>query len=255
MPSHPVLRSVFALIALVILDASVVMAGGREAEKSKSSGQKAETKSDEQKEVDTEHLFGFTEGADAGDKGQQEVVVDTVARIGKRRSEPGRSTYRAFNTRLGYQFDPIERLSIEVSAYGDLRRVRNVLDIDDKSVGTFDGVSLDVKYQLLKGSAEQPIGLALEVRPRFARVLPIEGRGADIFDMESLLLVDVQIVPNKLWYGTNVTFEPAAGRQRGSKEGYRSSTFLWSNAIVGEVAPNTFLARRCGICAATTACS
>ena len=154
---------------------------------------------------------------------------------------PGPSSFRAFNTRLGYQFDPIERLSVEVSAFGDVRRVRNVMDLDDKSFGTFDGVSLDVKYQFLKGSAEQPLGLALEVRPRFARVLPIEGRGADIFDMETLLLADVQIVPNKLWYGTNVSFEPAAGRQRGSKEGYRSSTFLWSNAIVGEVAPNTYL--------------
>ena len=49
--------------------------------------QKAE-KSDK-KDVDTEHLFGFTEGADAGEKGEQEVVIDTVTRVSKRRDGPG----------------------------------------------------------------------------------------------------------------------------------------------------------------------
>ncbi|KQP51908.1 hypothetical protein ASF39_09145 [Methylobacterium sp. Leaf108] len=238
-------RLVLAIgIALSSLDVSLALAGPNrkpEAGQGTSSAQKGDDAAGGEKDVDTEHLFGFTEGADAGEKGQQEVVVDTVGRIGKRRSDAGPSTYRAFNTRLGYQFDPIDRLSIEVSAFGDVRRVRNILDLDDKSAGSFDGVGIDVKYQLLKGSADQPVGVALEVRPRFARVLPIEGRGADIFDIETLLALDVQIVPKKLWYGTNVSFEPAVGRERGTKDGYRSSTFLWSNALVGEVAPDTFL--------------
>lgn len=236
----PRLRRVFALLAaLTALDVHPASAtqdprpGGTH--RSEPSGQS------EQQEVDTEHLFGFTEGTDAGEKGQQEVVVDTVTRLGKRRAGPGPSAYRVFDTRLGYQFDPVDRLSIELSAFGDLRRVRNVVDLNDKAFGTFDGVSVDLKYQVLKGSAEQPLGLAVEVRPRFTRVLPIEGNGADVFDVESLLQFDVQIVPNKLWYGSNISFEPAAGRQRGSGQGYRSSTFLWSNAVVGEVAENTFL--------------
>ena len=121
------------------------------------------------------------------------------------------------------------------------RRVRNIVDLDDKAFGTFDGVSVELKYQFLKGSAEQPLGLALELRPRFTRVLPIEGNGANIFDMESLLQLDVQVVPDKIWYGSNISFEPAAGRQRGSGQGYRSSTFLWSNVVVGQIAEGTFL--------------
>lgn len=247
MPTRRLHHAFAALMTLSTLDACPAFAEQSSkpgmAQDGSSSAQKDESKgkSESNEEVDTEHLFGFTEGTDAGEKGQQEVVVDTVGRIGKRRSDSGPSTYRAFNTRIGYQFDPIDRLSIELSAFGDVRRVRNIMDLDDKSFGTFDGVSVDVKYQFLKGSAEQPFGFALEVRPRFARVLPIEGKGANIFDMETLLQADVQIVPKKLWYGTNISFEPAAGRQRGSKEGYRSSTFLWSNAIVGEVAEHTYL--------------
>ncbi|ABY29529.1 hypothetical protein [Methylorubrum extorquens] len=200
--------------------------------------QKAE-KSDK-KDVDTEHLFGFTEGADAGEKGEQEVVIDTVTRVSKRRDGPGPSTYRVLDTRFAYQFNPIDKLSIEFSAFGTLRRQRNIVDLDDKSYGTFDGVSMEVKYQFLKGTKEQPLELALEVRPRFTRILPVEGNGANIFDLESLLQIDVQVVPDKLWYGSNISFEPAAGRQRGGGPGYRSSTFLWSNVLVGRIGENTY---------------
>lgn len=209
---------------------------------SKDKDQKAEksNKKNDNKEVDTEHLFGFTEGADAGEKGEQEVVIDTVTRISKRRDGPGLSTYRVLDTRFAYQFNPIDKLSIEFSAFGTLRRQRNIVDLDDKSYGTFDGVSMEVKYQFLKGTKEQPLGLALEVRPRFTRILPVEGNGANIFDIESLLQLDAQVVPDRLWYGSNISFEPAAGRQRGGGPGYRSSTFLWSNVLVGRIGESTY---------------
>ena len=209
--------------------------------KSGSSGGK-DDKFDKQKDVDTEHLFGFTEGSDAGEKGEQEVVVDTISRLSKRRNGPGSFTYRVFDTRFAYQFNPADRFSVELSAFGNLRWQRNITELDDKCYGTFDGASVELKYQFLKGSAEQPLGLAIELRPRFTRVLPVEGNGADVFDMESLVQLDVQVVPGKVWYGSNISFEPATGRQRGAAgQGYRSSTFLWSNAVVGQVAEGTFL--------------
>lgn len=193
------------------------------------------------KDVDTEHLFGFSEGADAGEKGEQEVVADTVSRFGKRRAGPGGTRYRVLDAKLGYQFNPLDRLSIELGGFGSLRDVRNVVGLDDKAYGTFDGVSVEVKYQFLKGSAEQPLGLAVELRPRFSRVLPLEGNGADLFDMESVLQLDYQFVPDKLWYGSNLSFEPLAGRQRGGGPGYRSSAMLWSNALIGRIGANTYL--------------
>lgn len=192
-------------------------------------------------EVDTEHLFGFTEGADIGKKDEQEVVLDTVTRIGKRRAGPGASGYAAVGTKLGYQIDLSDQFSVQIGLFGDHHRVRNITDLDDRNAGNFDGVSVELKYQFLKGSKEQPFGLAIESRPRFARVLPIEGRGADIFDFENILQFDWQIVPGKLWYGGNISFDPAAGRQRGSGDGYRSSTLLFSGALVGKVGVSTYL--------------
>ena len=229
-----------ALPAEAKQDGKADQGGSSSGDRGKGEGKEADT-SDKKKDVDTEHLFGFTEGTDAGEKGEQEVLIDTVTRFSKRRDGLGPSHYRVLDTRFAYQFNPIDKFSIELSAFGTLHQVRNIAELDDKSFGTFDGVSVELKYQFLKGSAEQPLGLAIELRPRFTRVLPVEGNGADIFDMESLLQLDVQVVPDKIWYGSNISFEPAAGRQRGSGQGYRSSAFLWSNVVVGQIAEGTFL--------------
>ncbi|GJD94811.1 hypothetical protein [Methylobacterium iners] len=192
-------------------------------------------------DVDTENLFGFTEGADTGEEGEQDVFLDTIGRFGKRKAGPGSSRYGVADTKLSYQYDPTGNFSIELGVYGDARRVRNIADLDDKAFATFDGVEVDLKYQFLKGSKDQPFGLAIETRPRFARTLPIEGTGANIFDVETLLQADLQIVPDKVWLGANLSFEGAAGRLRGSGLGDRSSLFTVSNALSVRVGENTFL--------------
>ncbi len=192
-------------------------------------------------DADTENLFGFTEGADTGEKGERDILLDTVGRFGKRKAGPGSSRYGVANTKLSYQYDPIENFSVELGLFGDARRVRNIADLDDKSFATFDGIGVELKYQFLKGSKDQPFGLAIETRPRFVRTLPVEGTGANILDVETLLQADLQIVPDRLWLGANLGFEGAAGRLRGSGLGDRSSIMTVSNALSVRVAENTFL--------------
>lgn len=195
----------------------------------------------EESDVDTENLFGFTEGSTTGRKGEQEVLLDTVGRAGKRRGDAGPGRYAVANTKLSYQFDPTESFSVEFGLFGDARRVRNAADLPDKDNGSFDGVGIELKYQFLKGSDAQPLGLAIELRPRFARVLAVEGRGADIFDMESVVQLDLRLVPDKVWYGMNLSVEPTIGTLRGARETDRSSTFLWSNALAFRLDADTFL--------------
>lgn len=196
---------------------------------------------DQKDEVDTENLFGFTEGSETGKKGEQEILSDTIVRFSKRRDGPGGSGYSVVNTRIAYQYDPTDQSSIELSLFGDARRVRNIADLADKSFGTFDGVSLELKYQFVKPKDDQRFGFAIELRPSYFRVLPIEGQGSDIVEMETVAEFDYQIVPDRLWYGGNVSFDPSVGRLRGSGEVDRSSTFLWSNALAGRVGKDTFL--------------
>lgn len=205
------------------------------------SAQAADQKSDQDDEVDTENLFGFSEGAETGQKGEQEVLSDTIVRFSKRRAGPGPSRYISANTRVTYQYDPTDRFSLEFSLFADARRVRNVVEAPDKSYATFDGASLELKYQFAKASKDQPLGLSVELRPSYLRLQAVEGRGADLFECETLLEADYRLVPDTLWYGTNVSYDPTLGRLRGSGENDRSSNVLWSNALTARAGEDTFV--------------
>jgi hypothetical protein len=82
------------MLALAILTLRPALAApqpsGKGARENAASGETSKSdsqKSDKQDEVDTENLFGFTEGSDTGKKGEQEVLSDTVVRFSKRRGD------------------------------------------------------------------------------------------------------------------------------------------------------------------------
>jgi hypothetical protein len=226
-------------------------------------------------ETDSENIFGFTEGTDTQKQGEREISVDGIGRVGKRRFGPpqipsrdspesrddddaasaavsrapagpaaplpGRSTYRALNAKLGYQYGVTDDLSVELGLFGDARRVRNVADLPAKSFATFDGVSVELKYRLIERTRENPFGLAIEVEPRWSRVADVEGRGQDAFSLETKLLADLRIIPDRLWFATNLGWEPQTGRLRGTGQGARESMLSWSNALSLRVAETTFI--------------
>ncbi len=192
-------------------------------------------------EVDSENLFGFTEGTDTGKKGEQEVILDTTIGIGRRRAGPGPSGYAAAQTTLSYQYDLTDDLSIEPGLLLDTRRTRNTANAADKLGGTFDGVSLELKYQLHKRTDEAPFGLAVQVEPQWQRVQPDTGLGADIFHLDARLMADVRLIPDRLWFGTNLTYEPEAGHFRGTRAGDRQSTIAWSGTLTTRLTREIFV--------------
>jgi hypothetical protein len=196
---------------------------------------------DEPDKVDTENLFGFTEGTDTGKKGEQEVLVDTIGRFGKRRDGPGRSGYGSAQPLISYQYDPTDDISIEPGLLFDARDSRTIAGVPDKSFGTFNGGSLELKYQFFKRTDERPFSLALQVEPRYARITPIEGRGADVFSVETRLIADARIVPDKLWGGLNLIYDPQVARLKGSGEVDRSSTLSVSGTLMAKVADSLFV--------------
>ncbi|GJD53119.1 hypothetical protein OPKNFCMD_5890 [Methylobacterium crusticola] len=191
--------------------------------------------------VDSENLFGFTEGSDTGSKGEKEVILDTIGRFSKRRDGPGRSGYAAVQPLLSYQYDPTDSFTIEPGLFFDARDSRNIAGVPDKSYGTFNGGSLEMKYQFHKRTDASPFGLAIQAEPFFERVLPVEGRGADIFSLDTRLIADVRLIPDRLWLGANLVYDPSVGRQRGSREVDRSSTLSLSGALMARVSDTLFI--------------
>jgi hypothetical protein len=72
-------------------------------------------------------------------------------------------------------------------------------------------------------------------------VLPIEGRGADTFSMDTRLIADARLIPDRLWAGINLIYDPSVSRLRGSGEGDRSSTLAVSGSLMAKVAEHVFI--------------
>src|SRR5215204_4875229 len=158
-----------------------------------------------------------------------------------RARRPGPTFYRALNAKLGYQYGLTDDLSVELGLFGDTRRVKNVPDLLNKSSSAFDGLSVELKYRLIERTRENPFGLAVQIEPRWSRVADVEGRGQNTFSLETKLLADLRIIPDRLWLSSNASWEPESGRLRGTGEGVRESTFAWSTALSLRVAERTFV--------------
>lgn len=238
-PERLRLLAAFLLFApLVVVRFALAAPGpGREARE----GGPVAGKGDEPDKVDTENLFGFTEGTDVGKKGEQEILVDTIGRFSKRRAGPGLSGYAAAQPIISYQYDPTDNFSIEPGLWFDARDSRNVAGVPDKSFGTFNGGSLELKYQLLKRTEQRPFSVALQVEPEYARITPVEGQGADVFSVETRLIADARLVPDRLWAGVNLIYDPQVARLKGSGEVDRTSTLSVSGTLMAKVAGNLFL--------------
>nr|USU32783.1 hypothetical protein NG677_03550 [Methylobacterium sp. OTU13CASTA1] len=191
--------------------------------------------------IDTENLFGFTEGTDTGKAGEQEVMVDAIGRFSKRRAGPGSSAYRASEPIVSYQYDPTDDFSIEPGLQFDARDSRNIVGVPDKTFGLVNGGSLEFKYQVLARTDDHPFGIALQAEPLYSRVTPIEGQGADVFSMDTRLMADARLIPGKLWAGANVIYDPSVARLKGSGDTDRSSTLSLSGTLMARATNSVFL--------------
>lgn len=234
-------RWVVRLVAALPLAALPAWAGAEPAGRSRPEASAPEGKDDAPDTVDTENLFGFTEGSDTGKRGQQEILVDAIGRFSKRRDGPGRSGYAAAQPLVSYQYDPTDNFSIEPGLSFDLRDSRNVAGVPDKSFGTVNGGSLELKYQFFKRSDARPFSLALQAEPQFARITAIEGQGADVYSLETRLIADARLVPDRLWGGLNLIYDPQVARLKGAGEVDRTSTLTLSGSLMAKLSQALFV--------------
>jgi hypothetical protein len=89
--------------------------------------------------------------------------------------------------------------------------------LPSKSFSAFDGLSVELKYRIIERTTENPFGFAIQIEPRWSRVADVEGRGQNSFSLETKLLADLRIIPDRLWLASNASWEPESGRLRGDR--------------------------------------
>ncbi|ACA19099.1 conserved hypothetical protein [Methylobacterium sp. 4-46] len=185
--------------------------------------------------LDSEHLFGFTEGSDIGVPGEREVELETTGRLGRR---GGRF----------WAFDPTLALKLPVSAQ---LRVAPGLSFAGYAVapgpglpaairGGLNGGFVETRLRLLDRDAS-PVGLTLSVTPSLGTRDGTDARPARAYGLDAALLADHEFVPGTLVGAVNLGLSLAWSRASGTGEILRGSGLDLSAALARRVSAGLFL--------------
>jgi len=186
-------------------------------------------------EVDTEHMFGFTEGSDVGEAGEKELETDLTGRFGK-----FDSSYNKVATALEAKYSFSDRFRVSAVATVAYYDIAGVSAFDDRRQTTLQSISLDARFRLFDRE-HAPIGLTLSVEPRRGFTDEMRGEGADQYGGEFRLLADRELIPGRLFAALNVSYEPEQTRLRASGETLRESMLGIGAALAMQVMPNVFI--------------
>jgi hypothetical protein len=185
--------------------------------------------------VDTEHIFGFTEGADIGEVGDKEFEKETSASFGKRMG-----LYAASSTLFDFKYVPLPGVLISPGLLLSYHGISGVPGLGDRQQIAFQGLSFEVKYQLLDRN-HAPFGLTLFAQPRWTRIDEATGERVSQFSSDFMLALDREILPERLFGAINLIYEPEISRSRESGEQERGSGLGVSAALASQVLPGVLI--------------
>jgi len=157
-------------------------------------------------EIETKNLFGFTEGSDIDMPGEKELEWETQTAARKRDGK-----YFTAEHHFAYGFNPNDRMHFEIALGGvstDIKNVTNPEPFDNKRFNGLGMVSTEFKYLILNRGPESPVGLTFVVEPEYAWIDDGDGSKVRKFAVETRLQADTELIPNRLYLGSNLIYEP-----------------------------------------------
>lgn len=186
-------------------------------------------------EIDTEHIFGFVEGGDIGERGDLELEKESALRFGKRAG-----SYAAASTLFDLKYVPFEHMLVSPGVLLAYHGISGVPDLADRQQITFQGLWFEAKYQFIDRETS-PFGLTLFASPRWTRIDEKSGERADQVSAEFTLSIDKEIVPEKIFGALNLIYEPEISHSRETGERERESNLGFGAALSGQVKPGVFV--------------
>jgi hypothetical protein len=152
-------------------------------------------------EVDTEHMFGFTEGTDIGAAGERQLESDSTFRAGR---ITGVFADIASQAELKYTTWRYFRISAAATfAYYD---IGGVTGMDDRRAATVQSLSINPRLLLLDRQSS-PFGLTLSFEPHWGFTDETTGARLNHFGWEGLMAMDRELVPGRLFGALNLHFD------------------------------------------------
>jgi opacity protein-like surface antigen len=212
--------------------------------------------SDKFHEIETHYIFGFTEGADIDAEGEKELEFITMLDAGRRRrpvalEDPqdvaalaqGRvdGSYRAITQKVEFEHTLTQNLQYSLGITGASHQIRGVEGLDNLTNINLRGLSGEMRYVLLGRGPASPIGVTLQVEPEYGHVSGTSGQSETAIELETKLIVDTEIIQNRLYAGVNFVYEPEISRGVGENNWARESTLGVTGAFTWRLTPQIAL--------------
>ena len=151
--------------------------------------------------VDTEHLFGFTEGADIGAAGEKEAESDSTFRYGKQTG-----LFANASSELEFKYTAFQNFRISTAATLAYYDIAGAAGLENRRQAAAQSVSFDARFRLFDREHD-PFGLTLSIEPHLGFADETSGVPIHHFGVETHLLADREIVPNRLFGALNLLFD------------------------------------------------
>jgi hypothetical protein len=186
-------------------------------------------------DLDTEHMFGFSEGSDIGRPGQADIELETIGRFGRQGDG-----YSAITSTAGYKYPLSRAWRIAGQAAVSRFSVSGVPGMDDRSQFAFDQLSGEVRYRALDRRTA-PLGLTMIATPFYGFVDGSSGTPADRYGASLVVAADRALVPDTLFAALNLGYGIERSRDRASGVLSDSSSLAFQAAAAGRLAPWLFV--------------
>ena len=152
--------------------------------------------------VDTEHIFGFAEGADIGQKGESEFEITADGLAGKT------GQYAAVLNETALRYVVTDGFRASIGGLTDYHAISGVPGLADlHSLNVFTGVSSEFRWQFLS-RVSSPLDLTLSFEPQWQHIDDISGQNQQSYVLPVRILADMALIPEKTFVAFNLSYLP-----------------------------------------------
>ena len=185
--------------------------------------------------LDSEHLFGLTEGSDIGSAGERELELEGAFRTGKRGD-----AYRVFSQASALKLTLTDSFRVSPLVAIDRHSIRGIPGLTDMNQWAISEVAFEMKYRALDRQ-NAPFGLTFALTPAWGHVDEASGERTRSYGVSAVALADKELIANRLLAAFNAGFATGAARVRATGVWEHDSAVFASAALSGRVSERVFL--------------
>lgn len=185
--------------------------------------------------IDTEHIFAFMIGSDVGELGDREFQSETTGRFSK---EGG--MYGVVGHEVELEFVPVRDFRIEVGTTLSGHDIDGVPGLENSNGVAWQGASLDLRYRFLDRQTS-PFGLTLAIQVQGDRLDEISASRARNFEMEWILALERDVIPNLAVATLNLSYQPEWNHLAGAPAGEQESTLGAAFGLMARLGPDILI--------------